>query len=177
MPRPAVCKDRLAEAFQRFGRVPIVKKTEVVPDGHPIFRLEPDAVWWASGGLIHDGRGRVLLLKHVPSKGWGDVWLTPGGKLEEGETVLEGFEREVREEVGVGIADPALTKIIQQNLTDGSRVRHGYFAQFLARAASTVVHSAADVAATRWFDALPTRMAFREDYLEDFRRLVGSRGL
>ena len=171
MARVGICRDRLAEAFEHFGRVPIVKKTETVPPEHPIFRLDESALWWASGGLLHDGRRRVLLLRHVPSKGWGDVWLTPGGKLEEGETVLQGFEREVREEVGVKIAEPILTRILQQNLTDGSRIRHGYFAQFLARAASPEVRPGSDVLEVAWFDVLPDDMAFREDYLEDFRRV------
>jgi ADP-ribose pyrophosphatase YjhB (NUDIX family) len=175
MARVGICKDRLAEAFEHFGRVPIVKKTEMVSTEHPIFRLDESVPWWASGGLLHDGRGRVLLLRHVPSKGWGDVWLTPGGKLEEGETVLQGFEREVREEVGVEIAGPILTRILQQNLTDSSRVRHGYFAQFLARAASSEVRPGTDVLGVRWFDELPDNMAFREDYIEDFRRVPGRR--
>lgn len=175
MARVGVCKDRLAEAFEHFGRVPIVKKTETVPSEHPIFRLDESVPWWASGGLLHDGRGRILLLRHVPSKGWGDVWLTPGGKLEEGETVLEGFEREVREEVGVEVVDPVLTRILQQNLTDGPRVRHGYFAQFLARVASPAIRPGADVLEVRWFDALPADMAFREDYVEDVRRVAGRR--
>ncbi len=175
MTRKGVCKDRLAEAFERFGRVPIVKKTETVPAEHPIFRLDEGAVWWASGGLLHNGRARVLLIKHVPSKGWGDVWLTPGGKLEDGETVLDGFEREVREEVGVDVADPVLTKILQQNLTDGSRRRHGYFAQFVARVVGSPVHPGSDVLEARWFRALPENMAFRQDYVEDFRRLATAR--
>jgi len=114
-----------------------------------------------------------LLLRHVPSKGWGDVWLTPGGKLEEGETVLQGFEREVREEVGIETAEATLTRILQQNLTDGLRFRRGYFAQFLARAASSEVRPGVDVLEARWFDVLPPDMAFREDYVEDFRRVSG----
>jgi 8-oxo-dGTP pyrophosphatase MutT (NUDIX family) len=171
MARVGVCKDRLAEAFEHFGRVPIVKKTETVPPEHPIFRLDESVPWWAAGGLLHDERGRVLLLRHVPTKGWGDVWLTPGGKLEDGETVLQGFEREVQEEVGVTIADPVLVKILQQNLTDGSRVRHGYFAQFLARVVGEDLRPGSDVLEVRWFDALPEDMAFRSDYLEDFRRV------
>ena len=175
MARVGACKDRLADAFERFGRVPVVKKTETVPPTHPIFRLDAAAPWWAAGGLLHDGHGRVLLLRHVPSKGWGDVWLTPGGKLEDGETVLEGFEREVREEVGVGVADPALTKLLQQDLTDGSRVRHGYFAQFLARVVGDGLRPGPDVLEVRWFDALPEDMAFRGDYAEDFRRIPGRR--
>ena len=175
MPRPGACKDRLAEAFERFGRVPVVKRTERVPSTHPIFRLDENVPWWASGGLLHDGAGRVLLLRHVPSKGWGDVWLTPGGKLEDGETVLDGFQREVREEVGVEIADVHLSKILQQNLTDGSRVRHGYFAQFIARVPIPDVRAGSDVREVRWFDALPPDMAFRQDYVEDFGRLRARR--
>ena len=171
MTRAGVCKDRLAEAFGHFGRVPVVKKTETVARDHPIFRWAASVPWWAAGGLLHDGRGRVLLLRHVPAKGWGAVWLTPGGKLEDGETVLEGFEREVREEVGLEVRNPVLTRILQQNLTDGSRVRHGYFAQFLARARGAQASPGDDVLEARWFDALPDDMAFRDDYLQDFRRL------
>ncbi len=169
-----MCRDRLAEAFEHFGRVSVVRKTETVPASHPIFRLDESVPWWAAGGLLHDGHGRILLLRHVPSKGWGDVWLTPGGKLEEGETVLEGFEREVCEEVGARIRQPVLTRIIQQNLTDGARVRHGYFAQFLARLEGSV-RPGPDVLEVRWFDRLPQDMAFREDYGEDFRRVVDGR--
>ncbi len=171
MKRVGVCKDRLAEAFEHFGRVPIVKKTETVPPSHPIFRLDASVPWWAAGGLVHNGRGRVLLLRHVPGKGWGDVWLTPGGKLEDGETVLEGFEREVREEVGLSVREPVLTRILQQDLTDGSRVRHGYFAQFLARAEGTEARPGEDVLEVQWFEDLPEAMAFRGDYVEDMRRI------
>ena len=174
MSRVGMCKDRLAEAFVHFGRVPVVQKSETVPASHPIFRLDASVPWWAAGGLLHDGRGRVLLLRHVPSKGWGDVWLTAGGKLEEGETVLEGFEREVREEVGARVRDPVLTRILQQNLTDGTRVRHGYFAQFVASIEGEV-RAGPDVLEVRWFHELPQDMAFREDYVEDFRRFAGGR--
>ncbi len=174
MSRVGVCKDRLAEAFEHFGRVPIVKKTETVPPEHPIFRLDASVPWWAAGGLVHNGHGRVLLLRHVPEKGWGEVWLTPGGKLEEGETVLEGFEREVMEEVGVRVAHPVLTRILQQNLTDGSRVRHGYFAQLLARVVDGRLRPGSDVLEVRWFDALPPEMAFRSDYTDDFLRVRGA---
>ncbi len=175
MKRVGVCKDRLAEALEHFGRVPVVKQTETVSREHPIFRLDASVPWWAAGGLLNDGHGRVLLIRHIPSKGWGEVWLTPGGKLEDGETVLEGFEREVREEVGVAVADPVLTRILQQNLTDGSRTRHGYFAQVLARAVGADVHPGPDVLEARWFDALPEDMAFRMDYVEDFGRIAAVR--
>jgi ADP-ribose pyrophosphatase YjhB (NUDIX family) len=169
--RVGVCKDRLAEAFERFGRVTITKKHVVLSPAHPVFRSSEPSPFWSAGGLVHDGRGRVLLLRHLPSKGWGNAWLTPGGQLEEGETVLEGFEREVREEVGLRVTEPVLTRIIQQNLTDGRRTRHGYFAQFIARARALDPRPGSDVAEVGWFDRLPESMAFREDYVEDFARV------
>src|SRR2546426_3203134 len=106
---PGVCKDRLADAFDRFGRVPIEKRKLVVPPDHSAFRAAEDP-FWAAGGLLHDGRGRVLLIRHVAAAGWGDAWLTPGGRLEEGETTVDGLRREVREEVGLDVTEPVLDR-------------------------------------------------------------------
>lgn len=167
---PGVCKDRLADAFQRFGRVPIEKRRITVPPDHSAFGWEEP--FWSAGGLIHDGHGRVLLVRHVPAAGWGNAWVTPGGRLEDGETTVDGLRREVREEVGLAIRDPILTRILQQTLSDGTRARHGYFAQFVAGAASPSPRRGPDVREARWFDTLPPDLAFREDYLADFARFV-----
>ena len=167
---PGVCKDRLADAFARFGRVPIEKRRIAVPPDHPIFRIDEEP-FWSAGGLLHDGQRRVLLIRHLPGSGWGDAWVTPGGRLEEGETTLDGFHREVREEVGLDIVEPSLTRILQQTLEDGSRARHGYFAQFIARASSIAVRTGAGVVEVEWFDHLPPELAFRDDYVADFERI------
>lgn len=168
---PGVCKDRLADAFQRFGRVPIEKRRIGISPDHPIFRQNEEP-FWSAGGLIHDGEGRVLLVRHPTRSGWGEAWVTPGGRLEEGETVLDGLRREVREEVGVEVVDPVLTRILQQTLEDGFRARHGYFAQFIARSMSAEVRVGPDVVEGQWFDRLPPNLAFREDYEADFARLL-----
>lgn len=170
---PGVCKDRLADAFARFGRVPIEKRRIAVPPDHPIFRIEEEP-FWSAGGLLHDGQRHVLLVRHRPNSGWGDAWVTPGGRLEAGETTLDGFAREVREEVGLGVVDAALTRILQQTLEDGFRARHGYFAQFIARAATLGFRVGTGVAEGRWFDHLPENLAFRKDYVEDFHRIAGA---
>lgn len=168
---PGVCKDRLADAFDRFGRVPIEKRKVVVPPDHSAFRAVEDP-FWSAGGLLHDGRGRVLLIRHVAAAGWGDAWVTPGGRLEDGETTVDGLRREVREEVGLDVLEPVLTRILQQTFSDGVRIRHGYFAQFVARASSDVPHRGPDVREACWFESLPSDLAFREDYAADFKRVV-----
>lgn len=172
--RVGTCKDRLADAIERFGRVPIVKRSIVVAPDDPMFRREGEAPFWAAAALLHNGRGRVLLIRHVASSGWGDAWLTPGGRLEEGETVTDGLRRELEEEVGIAPIDSVLTRIFNETFTDGSRARHGYFAQFIARASSTRERPGPDVREVRWFDDLPEGMAFRADYIEDFRRIRGA---
>jgi len=77
----------------------------------------------------------------------------------------------VREEVGVELTEPTLTRIIHETVTDGSRSRHGYFAQFVARALSRNLQPGHEVVEARWFPDLPKDMAFRDDYLEDFAKV------
>lgn len=167
---PGECKDRMADAFAKFGRVPILRRTRMAPSNDPAFRSRSRAPFWASGGLIHDGRGRVVLVR-TGKPLTGPLWFTPGGLLETGETTDGGLRREVLEEVGLEVTDPVLTRIIHEILTDGGRARHGYFAQFIARAESTTLLPGHEVTEARWFDSLPEELAFRNDYAEDFLRV------
>jgi 8-oxo-dGTP diphosphatase len=69
------------------------------------------------GALIHDGVGRVLLIKRrfEPNKG---RWSLPGGLLETGETLVEAGRREVREELGVEINVEGLFQISEEIVRD-----------------------------------------------------------
>ena len=46
--------------------------------------------------LIRDRQSKVLMVRH-PRRGWEP----PGGQVEEGESLIEGLQREVQEETGV----------------------------------------------------------------------------
>src|SRR5882762_4699652 len=56
-----------------------------------------------AGALIFDAQDRILLLEHVfrPDSGWG----IPGGFLNKGEQPEAALRRELREEIGIEVAD------------------------------------------------------------------------
>ena len=50
-------------------------------------------------GVLEDERGRILLTRRPEHVHQGGLWEFPGGKLEEGESPVEGLKRELREEL------------------------------------------------------------------------------
>lgn len=67
-------------------------------------------------GVVLDDQDRVLLLRH---RFWKDCpWGTPSGYLERGETVEEGFAREVFEETRLQVGD-----VTVQTVNSGFRLR------------------------------------------------------
>ena len=54
------------------------------------------------GALIHDGAGRILMIR---THKWSGLWGIPGGKIKRGESSLDALTREVREETNLQISD------------------------------------------------------------------------
>ena len=65
--------------------------------------------------IVFDETGRVLLIQRgqPPAQGF---WHAPGGKLEPGESLLEGCCREVREETGLDIVPGAVMAVVERRV-------------------------------------------------------------
>ncbi|MEP7138392.1 MAG: NUDIX domain-containing protein [Caldimonas sp.] len=56
-------------------------------------------------GVLIDAAGRFLLTSRPEGKVYAGWWEFPGGKLEEGESVVEALARELHEELGIAVDD------------------------------------------------------------------------
>lgn len=54
-------------------------------------------------GVVRDGDGNILLTQRAKHAHQGGLWEFPGGKLEADESVLQALQRELFEEVGIGV--------------------------------------------------------------------------
>lgn len=54
-----------------------------------------------TAAILRDQQGRVFLCRRAPGQKNAGDWEFPGGKLEEGESLPQGLERELREELGI----------------------------------------------------------------------------
>ena len=115
-----------------------------------------------AGAVVTDGRGRVLLLRHVFRAG--DGWGVPGGFLEPGEQPEEGIRRELREEAGLEVEGVRL--VLVRSFRRPQQVE----ILFRARAprAGDARAASAEVSRAEWFapDALPAGLP------ADQRRLI-----
>jgi phosphoglycolate phosphatase-like HAD superfamily hydrolase/8-oxo-dGTP pyrophosphatase MutT (NUDIX family) len=84
------------------------------------------------GALIHDGHGRVLLVR---TRKWRGKWGIPGGKIHRGEPAVAALRREVMEETGLEIAD--IQMVLVQDSIDSpefERPEHFLLLNYVARA-------------------------------------------
>jgi 8-oxo-dGTP diphosphatase len=54
-----------------------------------------------AAGVLQDQAGRVLIARRPDGAHMGGAWEFPGGKIDPGETQLQGLVRELREELGI----------------------------------------------------------------------------
>lgn len=102
------------------------------------------------GGLIFDGRGRVLLVQRAnpPQAG---LWHIPGGRLEPGESLADCCRREIREETGLLVRPGPIVAIADRRIEGFHYIILDFLAELLPESPSDPVH-ASDAGDARWVD-------------------------
>lgn len=102
----------------------------------------------AVGAFVFDRDGRALLVERGQPPGVG-LWTIPGGRLEPGETLVQGVAREVREETGLVVEVGTLACVIERMGDDYHFVILDYF----ARVIGGELCAATDACAAKFVDA------------------------
>ena len=63
-------------------------------------------------GLVVDDAGNVLITRRRADQPMGGAWEFPGGKLEPGESPIDGLVRELREELGARVTVGAVWDVL-----------------------------------------------------------------
>jgi phosphoglycolate phosphatase-like HAD superfamily hydrolase len=86
------------------------------------------------GALIHDGDGKVLMIR---THKWSNLWGIPGGKIERGESSENALIREIKEETDLEISD--IRFVMVQDCIDSPefmRPEHFLLLNYIAKASS-----------------------------------------
>ncbi|MGW8319758.1 MAG: NUDIX domain-containing protein, partial [Candidatus Promineifilaceae bacterium] len=85
-----------------------------------------------TAGIIWREDGRFLISRRPLDGLLGGLWEFPGGKQEDGETLPEALEREIREELGIGIEVGLPLTTIQHAYTHFRISLHAFYARYVS---------------------------------------------
>ena len=133
----------------------------------------------AVGAVIEDEKGRILLVKYVVERQgfWQGKWICPGGRLEFGESIREGIQREVKEETNLDIElTTALIPFERIVESDEGATLHVIYIDFLARLVGRQLSAGSDVGEAVWVPREELHMMWSELH-EDTQRLMVIAGI
>ena len=108
-------------------------------------REYPDRPVVGVGGVVIEG-GRAVLIRRGAPPLQGE-WSIPGGTLELGETLIEGVQRELREETGLDVEVLELIEVFDRIFpgNDGRPQYHFVIADYLCRMMGGALRAGGDV--------------------------------
>jgi len=101
--------------------------------------------------IVFDSQERVLLIRRGQAPAQGQ-WHFPGGRLEAGESLVEGVRREVREETGLDVRIGPVMAVVERR-QEGFHYLIVDFLACLADPGQTGLHPADDAEACAWVAA------------------------
>jgi 8-oxo-dGTP diphosphatase len=118
-----------------------------------------------SGVVIHDGK--LLLVRRPDPDG---SWAIPGGRVEEGESLVEALQREIMEETGLQISVGALVGFAERIGRPGHQVIMSFFALWGGDGRAVAASDASEVA---WVPLSEVESFGLVEGLADFLRRAG----
>ncbi|MFB6141832.1 MAG: NUDIX hydrolase [Halorientalis sp.] len=127
-------------------------------------RIRRDGLPYGAHTLVHRSAGELLLVRHEGV----DMWVLPGGEVDEGESLRAGARRELREEAGIDADYEGLGILARVTVRSGDHETWGVLPVFAAAAESTDVavrDPDDEISEARWFRDLPEDTRDREEIL------------
>lgn len=100
----------------------------------------------AVGGLVTNGKGKVLLMRH-PDRGWE----FPGGQVNISEDLITALKREVKEETGINISVGKLVGIYQNIKAESVHIPTKIIFDFLCKKVSGGLKTSEESLEVEWF--------------------------
>ncbi len=113
------------------------------------------------GAIVHDGGGRLLVIRRGRPPGEG-LWSLPGGRVEPGESDAEAVVRELAEETGLTVVPGRLVGSVDRPGPDGATYD---IRDYAATVTGGTLLAGDDAAEARWADQ------------DELRRLPTTEGL
>ena len=120
------------------------------------------------------------MVKHVEAKRggfWFGKWICPGGRLETGETLVEGVRREIKEETSLDVEASGRPIVFDRIVKSDSKTKlHVIYVDYVSKVVGGELKASSDVGVVRWFSMKELRERWAELH-DDTQKLIHESGI